>query len=832
MNINNQKHIPKFLQTPSEMAQIIADKDWKEHPLGEPETWPIALKLMLNTMLNSAFPKCLLWGKELYSFYNDAYRPSLGNDGKHPFIVGEEFERAWAELTDTMKAEAEKVYKTGKPTWHENQLIPIYRNGRIEEVYWTYSYSAVLGDTMEINAVLITCIETTSAYKNLQRLEESEDELKFAIDATDLGIWDYDPLSDKLKTNSRIKDWFGLPITEEIKLDQATNAIIEEDRARVDKNIQHTFTWESGGKYDATYTIRNKQSGQKRIVRALGRAWFNGHKVAYRFNGTLQDITKQQKAVDKLTLNEERFRRLVKEVPVGIVIVSAEDYAIKVVNDMALKIWDKTLEESLNYPLFNVLTEIKDGILPIFENVIKTQKAERGMEYPFLLERDGIRQTGYFNFIFKPILEDNEVREIMLVAFEVTEAVKAKFELEESERQFKNFVMQSPIAMGILRGQEMQVEMANNALLNQFWHKKKEDVVGKGLLEIFPNLSDSKYPKVIQSIIKTGIPVSEKESHASLMDENGIREFYVDYNYAPLRDLEGAISGVMVTTTDVTDSVKAREELEQFSKDLEKQVTLRTKQLKVANGKLQSSIKSLENRNEELEAFAYVSSHDLQEPLRKIQMFISRIADREQDNLSDKGQIYFDKISNSATRMRILIDDLLSFSRSNNQDAEYEITDLNLTLKDVLESLLDNIEISKAQIVSTPLPTINAIPFQFNQVFTNLISNAIKFSKKDVAPKIHITVEVASNEEIKARKLQKKTGFYKITISDNGIGFPKKMESKIFEVFQRVHSQQEYKGTGIGLAIVKKIILNHGGVIFAQSKEGDGTSMTMLIPIA
>lgn len=830
MNTSNQRNTPKFLQNGSEMAQIIAEKDWTKHPLGIPENWPISLKLLLNTMLNTAFPKFLLWGEEYYSFYNDAYRPSLGNEGKHPFIIGKEFDEAWPELKETMKPVINSVFDTGKPTWQENQLIPIYRNGSIEEVYWTLSYSAVLGDTMEINGVLVTCIETTTAVKNVKRLEESEDELKFAIEATDLGIWDYDPLRDKLKTNTRLKTWFGLPITDDVELDQATNAIIEKDRDRVNKTIQTKLTWQSGGKYDVIYTIQNKETGQKRIVRALGRAWFNENKIAYRFNGTLQDITEQQKLVNTIKLSEERFRRLVKEVPVGIVIIDAENFVIKVVNDMALMIWHKTLEESMNTPLFEVLTEIKEAILPIFKTVIKTKKAKKGMEYPFVLERNGIIETGYFNFIFKPILEEQNVVEIMLVAFEVTETVKAKFELEESERQFKNFVMQSPIAMGILRGENMQVKMANNALLEQFWHKKKEDVLGKGLLEIFPNLSDSKYPEIIRNIIKTGLPASEKESYAVLKDHEKTWDLYVDYNYAPLRNLEGKISEVMVTTTDVTDRVLAREKLEQFSKDLEQQVTLRTKQLKIANDKLQVSIQSLENRNEELEAFAYVSSHDLQEPLRKIQIFISRILEREQDSLTEKGKGYFDKIIDSATRMRTLIDDLLAFSRTNKKDAEYETTDLNLIYKDVLDHLSDSIESSKAEITTTALPTIAGIPFQLNQVLANLIGNAIKFSKKDVIPKIAVSAELATNKDIEIHKLRPNTAYYKIIVSDNGIGFPNDMEHKIFEVFQRVHSQQEYKGTGIGLAIVKKIVVHHGGVIFAESKEGQGTSMSMLLP--
>ena len=830
MGSQKQNNIPKFLQNGSEMAQLIAGKDWKEHALGEPENWPMALKLTLNTMLNTAFPKFLLWGEKYYNFYNDAYRPSLGTHGKHPYIIGKGFDEAWPELKETMKPQIDVVFSTGKPTWHENQLIPIYRNGKIEEVYWTLSYSAIFGDTMEISGVLVTCIETTDAVKNVKRLEESEDELKFAINAADLGTWDYNPLTDQLKTNHRLKGWFGLPITDEIKLEQATNAIIAKDRERVNRTIQNALSWESGGKYDITYTIQNKETKQKRIVRALGRAWFNENRKAYRFNGTLQDITEQQKVVNHLKLNEERFRRLVKEVPVGIAIISAEDYTIKVVNEMALMIWQKTLDESLNMPLFDVLTEIKDSISPIFESILRTKKAKKGMEYPFVLERNGVKETGYFNFIFKPILENNQVIEIMLVAFEMTETVKAKFKLEESERQFKNFVMQSPIAMGVLRGEAMKIEMANNSLLNQFWRKKKEEVLGKGLLEIFPNLSDSKYPEIIQSIIKTGIPVSEKESYAALQDENGIWEFYVDYIYAPLRDVDGNVSGVMVTTTDVTDRVKAREKLEKFSKDLEKQVALRTTQLKVANNKLQVSIQNLENRNEELEAFAYVSSHDLQEPLRKIQMFISRILEREQDTLTDKGKTYFDKITDSATRMRILIDDLLTFSRSNKKDAEFEETDLNLIVKEVIDNLSEGIENSRAQITCTSLPTITAIPFQLHQVFTNLIGNAIKFSRKNTIPKIHITAEAATSKEITFHKLQKNTKFYKIAISDNGIGFPKEMAYKIFEVFQRVHSQQEYKGTGIGLAIVKKIVLNHDGVIVAESKEGEGTTISMFIP--
>jgi len=508
-------------------------------------------------------------------------------------------------------------------------LLPMYRNGNLEDCYWTFSHSPVKDEKNQITAVMTILTETTDSVVNLKRLEEREDELEFAIEAADLGTWVYDPVNDKLKSNDRLKMWFGLPVTEAISLEIATNAIIKEDRKRVNDAIAKVFKYESGGKYDISYTVRNRENGRERHVRALGRAWFDANKNVYRFNGTLQDTTELQQSLEKLKRNEERFRLLVKEIPVGIAIIGIENFVIKVVNDMALTIWHKTHEESVNKPLFEVLTEVKDGILPIFNEVISSKKGQDGLEYPFILERNGIKETGYFNFIFKPILRNGEVDEIMLVAFEVTDTVRARFNLEQSEKQFKNFVMQSPIAMGILKGYDMQVQMANETLLKLFWRKEKQEVEGKGLLDIFPNLAQSKYPDIIRSILQTGVAVSEKESFASLEDEKGVWEFYVDYDYKPLREIDGTISGVMVTTTDVSDRIKARKTLEDFSKHLEKQVIERTDQVTEANNKLQLSVHNLQNRNKELEAFAYISSHDLQEPLRKIQMFSDKIADRE-----------------------------------------------------------------------------------------------------------------------------------------------------------------------------------------------------------
>ncbi|WP_282164845.1 PAS domain-containing sensor histidine kinase [Cellulophaga baltica] len=820
-----------FLEGGGQMGELMRSFNWAETALGTPNSWPQSLKSTLSLLLNSHYPMLLYWGANYYCFYNDAFRISLGSKGKHPRILGKEGKESWSEMWSTLGPLLDGVFTDGKPTWKENLFLPINRNGTLEDAYWTFGYSAIKNEENEISGILTICTETTSSVEAVQKLRASEDELKFAIDATDLGTWDYDPIHDKLKTNARVKNWFGLDTREKIELHQATNAIIEEDRQRVNAAILEAFEIKSGGKYDITYTIRNKQTGQERYVRALGRAWFNDNDIAYRFNGTLQDITDQQKSIEQLKLNENRFRQLVKEIPVGICIISADNYTVNVVNDMALFIWQKTLEEAHNKPLFEVLTEIKAGILPIFEELIVTKKAQFGNEYPFILERNGVKETGYFNFIFEPIIVNGVVSEIMLVAFEVTQTVKARFELEESERQFKNFVMQSPIAMGILRGKAMRIEMANESLLNTIWRKERHEVEGKGMLEVFPNLITSKYPEIINGVMDTGNPVSEKESFVSFKDDNGYWEFYVDYDYIPLRDLDGVVTGIMFTCTDVTDRVQARKKSELFSKNLEKQVILRTNQLKEANDKLQISIRSLENRNKELEAFAYVSSHDLQEPLRKIQMFADRVASREIANLSEKGLQDFNKIISSAERMRTLIEDLLAFSRTSNQEAKFEKVDLQEVLLEVIDTLSDKIKATKTTLTHDSLAIATVIPFQIRQIFQNLIENSIKFAKEEEAPKIKIKTLIVPGENLGHLNLSSEQTYAEISFLDNGIGFDPAYAEQIFELFKRLHGKLEYKGTGIGLAIVKKIAENHHGAIIAVGKEGAGAEFKLYLPL-
>ena len=231
--------------------------------------------------------------------------------------------------------------------------------------------------------------------------------------------------------------------------------------------------------------------------------------------------------------------------------------------------------------------------------------------------------------------------------------------------------------------------------------------------------------------------------------------------------------------------------------------------------------------NKELESFAYISSHDLQEPLRKIQTFSSRILDEEYQYLSDKGKFYFERLQHSALRMQILIRDLLAYSRTKTREKQFEVTDLNILLEEIIQGFREELEEKNGTIEANEQCEANIIPFQFRQLLQNLISNALKFTQPGKPPRIVIKSEIIKNNDL---NFLKGKDYCHITVSDNGIGFDLQYKERIFEIFQRLSTNKLYEGSGMGLAIVKKIVENHNGIITATSEINKGATFDIYLP--
>jgi light-regulated signal transduction histidine kinase (bacteriophytochrome) len=303
-----------------------------------------------------------------------------------------------------------------------------------------------------------------------------------------------------------------------------------------------------------------------------------------------------------------------------------------------------------------------------------------------------------------------------------------------------------------------------------------------------------------------------------MMKRKGIvEEVFQDIVFTPYRDPADKIIGVMAVVIDVSQQVIARKKIEEV-------VAARTKELEVAN-------KDLKKSNADLAQFAYIASHDLQEPIRKIRIFSQMIEKMLEDYPNEQAKIYLEKIETSSARMHALIKDVLTFSEVSNKSSEIKAVDLNELIQQILCDFELVIAEKEAEIEVESLPTLNANPLQMYQLFGNLISNALKFVRKDLKPLIRIAVRKMKVEEIESLHLRSDLTYCNISVQDNGIGFRQEHAEQIFNIFQRLHKKADYEGTGIGLALCRKIARNHQGDLFAEGNADKGAVFNIIIPV-
>lgn len=365
--------------------------------------------------------------------------------------------------------------------------------------------------------------------------------------------------------------------------------------------------------------------------------------------------------------------------------------------------------------------------------------------------------------------------------------------------------------------QDYAIILLDNNGIIQNWNKgaekikgyKEEEITGKAF-SVFYTKEDSarRLPdQLLSDARKNG-----KAMHAGWRVRKDGTKFWGNVVITSLHDEKNNIIGFTKVTRDLTAQKEAEENLLEYNRSIEKKNI------------------ELQGINEEMASFNHIASHDLQEPLRKIQTFISRIEKEEADQISQKGQEYFARIRKSANRMQHLIDDLITYTRATKGDKIFIHIDLNSLFSTVLDELKPSLEEKNADVIIEHLPTIRVIPFQMEQLFTNLINNSLKYQKPDERPVISISSSIVEASHVSGAPVGGPDRYHKITFTDNGIGFEQKYADSIFTLFQRLHDKSEYSGTGIGLAICKKIVENHNGFISAQSTPNVGSSFHIFLP--
>ncbi|WP_207506417.1 ATP-binding protein [Telluribacter humicola] len=440
---------------------------------------------------------------------------------------------------------------------------------------------------------------------------------------------------------------------------------------------------------------------------------------------------------------------------------------------------------------------------PILSLAQTAGKVSQNFDYSVRATKVGNDEIGNLTDAFNNMLRQIEEQNRQITSFNARLEQKVRertLELEVANQEllkkndFVETILESSVHVIAVMDTQMRYTIVNKSF-EQIYKIDRSEIVGRKYTEVFPQTVGSNIHQDIQKALQ-GTYVHNPNTRSAIIPG------YFESHFVPLKEA-GKVYSVLFILHDISNIMEANEKL------------------KVANEELVKS-------NIELEQFAYVASHDLQEPLRKIQIFTDLVKSRRHEG--EEASKYLEKIHASAERMTLLIRDLLSYSRLSRIEEGFVETDLNETMELVKSDFEMLIQQKGATIICPALPVVKGIPHQLGQLFANLISNALKFCQE--SPIIRITVEELSDSSRKLfPNLPGEEKYWVIKVADNGIGFEAQYSQKIFTIFQRLNDQKKYAGTGIGLAICRKIAENHKGTITASSIPGQGATFTIVLPV-
>lgn len=797
--------------------------DWRHTALGDRPSWSLTLRNMVRLCMSSKMPTLILWGEELVQIYNDAYRTVIGN--MHPEAFGSKASENWKNYWTEFGPMLHDVLHNGKSFYLQDQPLKINRKGYLEDCYFTFSYSPVF-DGAAIAGVFVQALDTTEINISKKQTEENEQRQRLALEVADIAAFDLNVTNGSILYSDKLAEIYGFPQGEHPVYQDFVNRIHPDDRPVRDHAV--TVAFDTG---ILLYEVRIQWPDRTiHWIRLTGKVFYDEAAKPTRIYGTVIDITnavaneqtleralqEQSSAIRKkdaeLKSNEDRYHKMIDEIQDYAIIMLDKDGIIQNWNKGAEKIKQYKEREVVGRP-FQIFYLPQDRVVGLPERLLKEASyTGRATNEGWRLRKD---QTRFWASVTITAIhgDNNELIGFTKVTRDLTEKKIADDELKKLTDELR--ASNEALKKNEERYQRMFQEVEDYAIIMldengiiQNWNRgaekiklyKEHEIIGKHFSAFYlPHDRESGLPeRLMEQARRTG-----KAAHEGWRVRRDGTTFWGNITITALHDTNGNVIGFSKMTRDLTERKAAEDRLWAYAQELETQ-------------------------NKELERFAFVASHDLQEPLRKIRTF----ADLIQYNFDNRENIemYLNKINSSALRMSDLIRSILNYSKLAHKKEDPVPTDLNMVLKNIESDFELIIREKNAKIISDELAVINGIPVQLSQLFANLISNALKFSLEN--PVIRITSRTVPAAELPTHPDRPThLDYVEVSFADNGIGFEQKYDKKIFTMFQRLHNSSKFAGTGIGLALCQRIMENHQGFITVKSEPGKGSTFNAYFPI-
>lgn len=768
-----------------------------------------------------------------------------------------------------------RVIKTGEPDTMERFRYDIRQpDGAFVERHWRPTHFPLRDTKGRLSFIVQVSYDVTDEVYAERQQTKAQRHLEDALAIGKVGSWVWDIKTNTVVTDAMMARLFGIDPVRAAKglpVKVLTKAVHPDDRERVEQDSYAAVR--KKGTFESEYRTISAD-GIIRWVLARGRVETDEQGNAVTFPGVMVDITERKEAEERFKQQLAFTNAVTSQLGEGVYALNARG-KLTYMNNAAEQMLGWREEELIGKSLHEVahfqrldgtrvpakdcpfLETLKTGVIVRNHDEVFTRKdgsmfIASSTSAPIM--KDGVI-TGMVQS-FSDVTEQKQTAHNLNFLSQASKLLSTSLNYNKTLRQISTLVV--PIiadwcAVDLFNpetGTLERISVAHKDPAKVAWAQKLQDKYGvdmnaptgvpkvlrTGKPEFYPYISDemlvaaaqdAEQLKILRKVHFTSViivPLNTNEGTIGAITF-ATAEQKRQYTHADLEMAEELASRVVMAMTNAKlyqtarNELKERMRLEQellaANEKLEARVTERTAQLELSN-------QSLERSNRELQDFAYVASHDLQEPLRKIQAF-GNLLESEYGAELGEGKDYLLRMRNAASRMSILIEDLLAFSRVTTKARPFVSVDLDQIADEVVGDLETRIEETHGTVKIGELPIITGDPVQMRQLLQNLIANALKFHRPDVPPVVKVDGKVitSSNGKIKS---------YQLSVSDNGIGFDEKYLDRIFSVFQRLHGHESYEGTGIGLAVCRKIVERHGGTITARSKIGKGSTFIITLP--